>query len=103
MEDFDIRKEGRQKEKDFENALRPLCFEDFSGQMKVVEKIIADLIQAEKDEAERLAQAERAAENDNGPRSVNTQNMLGGGGSGAWYFYNPQLMRSGKQTFRNQW
>ena len=39
MEDFDIRKEGRQKEKDFENALRPLCFDDFSGQMKVVENL----------------------------------------------------------------
>jgi Holliday junction DNA helicase RuvB len=39
VEDFDIRKEGRQKEKDFENALRPLCFEDFSGQMKVVENL----------------------------------------------------------------
>ena len=39
MEDFDIRKEGRQKEKDFENALRPLCFEDFSGQQKVVDNL----------------------------------------------------------------
>ena len=39
MEDFDIRHEGRQKEKDFENALRPLCFEDFSGQQKVVENL----------------------------------------------------------------
>ena len=39
MEDFDIRQEGRQKEKDFENALRPLCFEDFSGQQKVVENL----------------------------------------------------------------
>lgn len=39
MEDFDIRQEGRQKEKDFENALRPLCFEDFSGQNKVVENL----------------------------------------------------------------
>ena len=27
------------KEKDFENALRPLCFEDFSGQKKVVENL----------------------------------------------------------------
>ncbi len=72
-------------------------------QMKVVEKIIADLIQAEKEEAERLAQAEREAANGSGPRSVNTQNMLGGSGSGAWYFYNPQLIRSGKQSFRTQW
>ena len=39
MEDFDIRQEGRQKEKDFENDLRPLCFEDFSGQQKVVENL----------------------------------------------------------------
>ena len=39
MEDFDIRQEGRQKEKDFENALRPLTFEDFSGQQKVVDNL----------------------------------------------------------------
>ena len=37
--DFDIREEGRLKEKDFENALRPLRFEDFSGQQKVVENL----------------------------------------------------------------
>ena len=86
-----------------QDSLQRLAALSEEEQLKVVEKIIADLIQAEKDEAERQAQAERAAENDNGPRSVNTQNMLGGGGSGAWYFYNPQLMRSGKQTFRTQW
>ena len=39
MEEFDIRQEGRNKEKDFENALRPLRFEDFSGQQKVVENL----------------------------------------------------------------
>ncbi len=39
MEDFDIREQGRQKEKDFEQALRPLRFEDFSGQTKVVENL----------------------------------------------------------------
>ena len=39
-EDFDIRKEqGRKGEKDFENALRPLRFGDFSGQQKVVENL----------------------------------------------------------------
>ncbi len=37
--DFDIREEGRLKEKDFENALRPLRFEDFSGQQKVVDNL----------------------------------------------------------------
>ncbi|MCM1516185.1 MAG: Holliday junction branch migration DNA helicase RuvB [Paraprevotella sp.] len=39
MEDFDIRQEGQLREKDYENALRPLKFCDFSGQMKVVENL----------------------------------------------------------------
>ena len=39
-EDFDIREEqARKGEKDFENALRPLRFGDFSGQQKVVENL----------------------------------------------------------------
>ena len=39
-EDFDIRQEQSAKgEKDFENALRPLRFSDFSGQQKVVENL----------------------------------------------------------------
>ena len=39
-EDFDIREEQVQKgEKDFENALRPLRFGDFSGQQKVVDNL----------------------------------------------------------------
>lgn len=40
MEDgFDIRRQSNQKEKDFENALRPLRFDDFSGQQKVVDNL----------------------------------------------------------------
>ena len=38
-EDFDIRREMSSAEKDFENALRPLRFHDFSGQKKVVENL----------------------------------------------------------------
>lgn len=86
-----------------QDSLQRLAQLSEEEQLKVVEKIIADLIKAEEEEAERLAQAEREAENNSGPRSVNTSNMLGGGGSGEWYFYNPQLMRSGQQTFRTQW
>jgi len=39
--DFDIREEqySSSKEKEFENALRPLRFEDFKGQTKVVENL----------------------------------------------------------------
>ena len=38
-DNFDIRHEGARGEKDFENALRPLSFGDFSGQQKVVENL----------------------------------------------------------------
>ena len=41
MDDFDIREERYTGvgEKDFENALRPLSFGDFSGQQKIVENL----------------------------------------------------------------
>ena len=41
MSDFDIREAGsaNQQEKDFEKALRPLAFDDFAGQEKVIENL----------------------------------------------------------------
>ncbi len=39
QEDFDIRESSYSAEKDFENALRPLSFDDFSGQQKVVDNL----------------------------------------------------------------
>lgn len=41
QEDFDIRNQQpvTNRERDFENALRPLNFEDFSGQDKVVDNL----------------------------------------------------------------
>lgn len=39
MEDFDIRKQRYDKEQEFEKALRPLAFEDFSGQEKIIENL----------------------------------------------------------------
>lgn len=40
QEDFNIREHQlTSKERDFENALRPLNFEDFSGQDKVVDNL----------------------------------------------------------------
>ena len=39
MEDFDIREQQQQNDKDFENALRPLRFTDFAGQTKVVQNL----------------------------------------------------------------
>ncbi len=87
---------------ELQDSLQHLATLSEEEQLKIVEKIIADLEAAEKAEAERLAQAARDAEN-NELVSVNTQNMIGGGGSGDWYFYNAQLIRSGKQTFKQIW
>ena len=39
MNEFDIHRESRVAEKDYEKALRPLRFHDFSGQQKVVENL----------------------------------------------------------------
>lgn len=39
MEDFDIRKQRYDKEQEFEKALRPLEFGDFSGQEKIIENL----------------------------------------------------------------
>ena len=87
-----------------QDSLQRLAKLSEAEQRVVVDTIIARLIRAEKEEEEKAAQAAREAENGGGPRSVNTANMLGGGGSsGDWYFYNQNLLRSGKQTFRTQW
>lgn len=87
-----------------QDSLQHLATLSEEEQRVVVDSIIARLIRAEEEEKERAVQEAREAENDMGPRSVNTANMLGGGaGSANWYFYNPQLLRSGKQTFRTQW
>jgi len=75
-------------------------------QRAIVDKIIADLIEAEKADSIKQAEADRElARGNTGLRSVNTANMLGGGGAqkGEWYFYNPQLIKQGKQEWLRRW
>ena len=38
-EDFDIREQRREGDKDFERALRPLAFDDFAGQEKIISNL----------------------------------------------------------------
>ena len=70
-----------------------------------MDKIIADLIEVEKqDSIKAVEDARELARGDEGSRSVNTANMLGGGAqSGEWYFYNPQLIKQGQQEWRKRW
>ncbi len=53
MSDFNIRNSAAEKEKEFENALRPLSFDDFSGQSKIIENLKV-FVQAAKMRGESL-------------------------------------------------
>jgi tetratricopeptide (TPR) repeat protein len=89
-----------------QDSLQRLGHMSEEEQRVIVDKIIADLIAAEKADSAKQAQQERElALEDDGPRSVNTANMLGGGGAqkGEWYFYNPQLIKQGQQEWRRKW
>ena len=87
-----------------QDSLQALSKLSEAEQRVVVDSIIARLIRAEELAREKEEQAARELANGGGPRSVNTSNMLGGGAqSRDWYFYNPQLLHSGQQTFRTQW
>ena len=73
-------------------------------QRAIVDQIIADLIEAEKNDSIKQAQAARELALDEGPRSVNMANMLGGGTQkGDWYFYNPQRIKQGQQEWCRRW
>ena len=75
-------------------------------QRAIVDKIIADLIAAEKADSTKQADDARVLARDGmKPRSVNTANMLGAGSfqKGEWYFYNQQLIKQGQQEWRRRW
>ena len=85
-----------------QDSLQHLATLTEEEQYKVVEQIIEELRRQEAEDSIRAAQEER--ESRDGPTSVNTSRMIGGGGqSTEWYFYNPQLLRNGKQQFRQTW
>ena len=91
-----------------QDSLQALSRKSEEEQRAVVDKIIADLIESEK--ADSLKQEQEARDiaigrKGGGPRSVNTANMLGGGGpqKAEWYFYNPQLIKQGQQEWRRRW
>lgn len=87
-----------------QDSLQKLSTLSAEEQLAVVKQVIAELEKAEQQALEKAAQAARDIQNGGGLQSVNTQNMIGGGGGKAeWYFYNPQLIRSGKQIFIQRW
>ena len=91
-----------------QDSLQRLSHLTEKEQREIVDRIIADLIAAEKEDSLKQAQQERDEELDRmspSLRSVDTRNMLGGGNTqkGEWYFYNPQLIKQGQQEWLRRW
>ena len=86
-----------------QDSLQHLSTLSEAEQLKIAEQIVADLRKAEAEDSAKAVQRERESR-DKGLNSVNTSKMIGGAGASTeWYFYNPQLMRNGKQEFSRRW
>jgi tetratricopeptide (TPR) repeat protein len=85
-----------------EDSLQRLAAMSESERMAVIQKIIAQVVEEEKKKAEeeRLRQESRMFENQNQNADLGTP---AGGGTGAWYFYNPSTMANGYTTFIRKW
>lgn len=92
---------------ELQDSLQHLATLSEEEQLKVVEQLIADLIEQEKQDslaAAALAREQELEAESGGRKSVNTLNMLGGSsGDNNWYFYNAQLVKQGRQEFMRKW
>ena len=72
---------------------------------KVIDRIIKDLIKAEKEaeDQERLAQYEANKQSTADPLAQNDQQPTVGKPDKSWYFYNPGQVAQGKTTFQRTW
>lgn len=88
-----------------QDSLQALSRLSEEEQLAAVRRVIQAEEEQRKRDSARLAQQAREDEMDEGPRSVNTTNMIGGPGAAgaAWYFYNQQLIRQGKAQFQRSW
>lgn len=88
-----------------QDSLQHLSTLSDEQQMQIAQQLVADLLEQERQDSARMADATRQAELNarDGGNSVNTSNMVGGTKSGEFYFYNQQLIQQGKTQFRKQW
>ena len=86
-----------------QDSLQRLAALSPEEQMAVAEELVKAQIARELSDSLAAVQAARDAELDDEPLSVNTSRMFGMTTSTDWYFYNPQLIKSGAQTFRQRW
>lgn len=72
---------------------------------KVIERIIKELIKAEKEaeDQERLAAYEANKATNADPLAQDNQQPMVGKQDKSWYFYNPSLIAAGKTSFQRTW
>ena len=97
---------------ELQDSLQRLARMSEDQRNKIIDKIIEDLIKKEEEEertreeaeAEKIQQQEEAKNGNRNTRPTPTAPQpIGGGKSGQWYFYNPQAVSQGKQSFQRQW
>ena len=95
-----------------QDSLQRLALMPEEQRNKIIDKVIEELIEKEKEEKRKQEEAEaeqrvQEEEAKNGSmRPTNrpaTPTMPASGQSGLWYFYNPQAVSQGKQSFQQQW
>ncbi len=99
---------------ELQDSLQRLALMSEEQRNKIIDKVIADLIKKEKEEqrakeeeeAEKTLQQQEArngAMNNRPGRANSQQPTAPSQQAGQWYFYNPQAVSQGKQTFQRQW
>ena len=97
---------------ELQDSLQRLAKMSEEDRNKVIDKLIADLLEKEKEEryaqeeaeAEKVLQKQSAMNNSMGTSKTTTPPTVPGSGkSDQWYFYNPQAVSQGKLAFQRQW
>ena len=97
---------------ELQDSLQRLALMPEAQRNKVIDKIIEELIKKEKEEerareeaeAEKVLQQEEAKNGTMNKRPTATPQLpTANSQSGQWYFYNPQAVSQGKQSFQRQW
>ena len=95
---------------ELQDSLQRLAKMPEAERLKIIDKIIEDLIKKEKEEqrareeaeSEQMLQQQSAVGNRNQPTTPQ-QPASTSQKSSLWYFYNPQAVSQGRQTFQQQW
>ena len=89
-----------------QDSLQELSTKSEIERMKIVNKVIAKLTADEKqlaDKALKENEARNRAKNNIDDIEMGNAQPIGATSQGGWYFYNPEIMRSGATEFNKKW